>query len=165
MNVVDVNCRAVLVLADSFSQRFAAQKRGGIVLLSSLVVFQGVALSANYAATKAYVQSLVEALHIELKASGVDVIACAPGPIASGFAARASMVMGMNQTPDVVARATLNALGRRPTVRPGYFSKLLEASFTGLPRSVRVSIMPRVMKGMAARRPDNAVVVNPADPS
>ena len=165
MNMVDVNCRAVLALAHSFGQRFVAQKRGGIVLLSSLVAFQGVALSANYAATKAYVQSLAEALHIELKASGVDVIACAPGPIASGFAARAGMVMGMSQTPVVVARATLKALGRKTTVRPGYLSKLLEASFTGLPRSARVSIMSKVMKGMAARRPHDAVIVNPADPS
>ena len=52
---------------------------GGIVLMSSLVAFQGVPRAANYAATKAYVQSFAEALRLELKPLGVDVIASAPG--------------------------------------------------------------------------------------
>jgi short-subunit dehydrogenase len=40
--------------------------RGGIVLLSSIVAFQGAPNAAHYAATKAYVQTLSEGLHVEL---------------------------------------------------------------------------------------------------
>ncbi len=61
-DMVEVNCRALLDLTHWAARRFAAQRRGGIVLLSSLVSFQGVPHSPNYAATKAYVQSLAEGI-------------------------------------------------------------------------------------------------------
>ncbi len=64
--MLDVNCRAVLLQSLHFGRRFAQQGRGGMVLMGSLVGFQGVPRAAHYAATKAYVQSLAEALHVEL---------------------------------------------------------------------------------------------------
>ncbi len=155
-NMVDVNCRAVLALCHLFGRRFAEQGRGGLVLMSSLLAFQGVPLAANYAATKAYIQTLAEGLHLELAPHGVDVIASAPGPIHSGFAARANMRMGMGQTPKAVARTTLDALGRRITVRPGWLSKALEGSFTGLPRWARARILGRVMGGMTRHQSEAA---------
>jgi len=97
------------------------------------VAFQGVPRAANYAATKVYVQSFAEALRLELKPLGVDVIASAPGPIRSGFATRASMTMGLAQTPRDVAGATLASLGRRGIVRPRWLSTFLEASLMFLP--------------------------------
>ena len=147
LELLDVNCRAVMALAHEFGRRFAARGRGGIVLMSSLVAFQGVPRAAHYAATKAYVQSLAEGLHIELAPLGVDVVASAPGPIHSGFASRADMQMGFALAPEDVARTTLNALGRKMTVRPGWLSKFLEAALK-LPRGLRVRIMTLVMGGM-----------------
>ena len=148
LEMIDVNCRSVAALTHHFGLRFATQRRGGIVLLSSLVAFQGVPRAANYAATKAYVQSLAEGLRVELAPFGVDVVASAPGPIRSGFGSRAAMTMGMAQTPTAVAQATLDALGRRGTVRPGWLSKLLELSLAFLPRWGRVRMMGVVMGGM-----------------
>lgn len=153
LEMIDVNCRAVAALSHAFGGRFARQKRGGIVLMSSLVALQGVPRAANYAATKAFVQTLAEGLRHELKAAGVDVIASAPGPVHSGFAARAAMTMGVALPPSVVARQTLKALGRRGTVRPGWLSKLLEYSLACLPRRGRVRMMGVVMGGMT-RRPE-----------
>jgi uncharacterized protein len=149
LEMIDVNCRAVAALTHGFGQRFAARGGGGIVLMSSIVGFQGVPRAANYAATKAFVQSLAEGLRPELAAKGVDIVACAPGPIASGFAARANMVMNRCDPPEVVAAETLDALGRKGIVRPGLLAKLLEAAFTGMPRWGRVKIMTLVMRGMA----------------
>lgn len=148
LNMLAVNCRTVLTMSHHFGQRFARRRRGGLVLMSSLLAFQGVPLSANYAATKAYVQSLAEGLHIELAPLGVDVLASAPGPIHSGFATRANMQMGFALKPEQVAQDTLNALGKRTTVRPGWLSKFLEVSLAFLPRWGRVRAMARVMKGM-----------------
>ena len=148
LEMVDVNCRAVLELSHEFGRRFAERGRGGIILLSSLVAFQGVPRTANYAATKAYVQSLAEGLHLELAPRGVDVLSSAPGPISSGFANRARMTMGMTQAPADVARASLDALGRRGTVRPGWLAKGLAASLMFLPRWGRVRMMGVVMAGM-----------------
>jgi short-subunit dehydrogenase len=122
------------------------------VLLSSLVAFQGVPRAANYAATKAYIQTLAEGLRAELRPHGVDVLASAPGPIASGFAQRADMRMSASLQPDVVATATLDALGRTTTVRPGWLSKALGWSLALLPRWAMVQVMARVMKGMTAHQ-------------
>jgi short-subunit dehydrogenase len=85
LEMIDVNCRAVAALSHHFAGRFVHQGRGGIVLMSSLVAFQGVPRAANYAATKAYVQALAEGLRLELAPQGVDVVASAPGPVLSGF--------------------------------------------------------------------------------
>jgi hypothetical protein len=148
LEMIDVNVRAVLALSYHFGRYFASRGRGGVVLLSSLVAFQGVPQAANYAATKAYVQSLAEALHVELAPLGVDVVASAPGPVASGFARRADMQMNLALKPEVVAQGTLNALGRTTTVRPGFLSKFLEAALMFLPRWARVRMMGQIMGGM-----------------
>ncbi len=152
LEMIDVNCRAVVALSFGFGQRFKARGRGGLVLMSSLLAFQGVPRAANYAATKAFVQTLAEGLRLEMAPLGIHVVACAPGPIHSGFAERARMQMGFAQKPQSVALATLNALGRRGTVRPGWLSKTLEASLAPLPRLARSRIMARVMAGMTKGR-------------
>lgn len=149
--MIDVNCGAVLAHTHHFARRLAERGRGGLVLMSSLVAFQGVPRAANYAATKAYVQTLAEALRVELRPLGVDVLACAPGPVDSGFAARAGMDLGATVTPEVVARGALASLGRRTTVAPGRLSQLLTYSLRPLPRAGRVRVMTRVMAGMTPR--------------
>lgn len=150
-DMLAVNCRAVFALTRLFGRRFAARGRGGIVLFGSVVGFQGTPHAAHYAATKAYVQSLGEALSVELAPLGIDVLASAPGPTHTGFAARAGMTMGAALTPAAVAKATLAALGRRQTVLPGFLSKLLGYALATAPRWLRVRIIGGVMKGMAKR--------------
>ena len=152
LEMLDVNCRAPLRMSLHFGRRFAERGRGGIVLMGSIVGFQGTPYAAHYAATKAYVQTLAEALHAELTPLGVDVLSSAPGPTDSGFAARAGQQMGATLRPEDVARGTLDALGRGPTVLPGTLSKLLAYSLAPLPRWARVRIMGRVMGGMTRPR-------------
>ncbi|MEL7368500.1 MAG: SDR family NAD(P)-dependent oxidoreductase [Myxococcota bacterium] len=148
LNMVDVNCRALLHMVHAFGRRLRDRGRGGIILMSSLVGFQGVPRAANYAGTKAYVQSLAEGLSHELGPLGVDVIASAPGPVHSGFAARANMRMSSALTPKVVARETLARLGHARVVRPGFMTKFLLLSLSLLPRWMRVRIVGQVMYGM-----------------
>lgn len=152
LGMVDLNCRAVVEQAWLFGQRFVRRRRGGVVLMSSLLAFHGTPRAAHYAATKAYVQSLAEGLRVEWAALGVDVIASAPGPVRSGFEARAHLRMAQAQDPEVVARVTMQALGRQTTVRPGWLSKLLGWSLATLPRAGRVRVITQVMKGMTAHQ-------------
>lgn len=149
VNMLRVNCEALLYLTHHFSRQFAQQRRGGIILMSSMVAFQGVPYSANYAATKAYVQSLAEALALELRPFGVDVLAAAPGPVESGFGERANMKMDMALTPAQVGAPILRALGKKTTVLPGFLTKLLVYSLRTVPRWGKVRIMGAVMSGMA----------------
>jgi short-subunit dehydrogenase len=146
--MLDVNCRAVMQLSLHFGKRLAERGRGGLILFGSLVGYQGTPRAAHYAATKAYVQTLAEALHVELAPKGVDVLSSAPGPVNSGFGARADMKMGAAEKPETVARATLAALGKKMTVTPGALSKLLTWSLMTAPRGLRVRIMGKIMGGM-----------------
>ncbi len=145
VNMVRLNCEAVMSLAHYYSHQFKQQHRGGIIFLSSSVAFQGVPYSANYAATKAYIQSLAEGLAIELKPFGIDVLAAAPGPVDSGFGQRANMKMGKAMKPDELGVPILKALGRQTNVIPGLLSKILVYSLRILPRPAKVSIMHKVM--------------------
>ena len=148
VNMLAVNCQALMAASFHFGRRFAQRGRGGLVLISSIVGFQGAPYAAHYAATKAYVQGLAEALHVELKPLGIDVLAAAPGPTQSGFAARAGLQMGATLKPEDIAQPILDALGHRATILPGFLSKLLTYALVPLPRWVRVQIMGQVMNKM-----------------
>jgi len=130
------------------AQRLATRGRGGIVLLASIVGFQGMPNAAHYAATKAYIQTFGEGLARELREDGVDVLTVAPGPTNTGFAARARMRMGGASDPEALAGPILAGLGRRSTLLPDARAKLLRASVLALPRQSRVRVMGSVMRKM-----------------
>ncbi|QNA45605.1 SDR family NAD(P)-dependent oxidoreductase [Lacibacter sediminis] len=148
INMLRINCEAVLALTHHYSQQFVQRKRGGIILLSSIVAFQGVPYAAHYAATKAYIQTLAEGLAVELKPSGVDVLSAAPGPVESGFGKRANMQMYMSLQPQQIAAPILKALGRSNHVVPGALSKLLVYSLRTAPRWAKIKIMEKIMGRM-----------------
>lgn len=148
LNMLDVNCKAPLILAHHFSKKFMERKKGGIIFLSSIVGFQGVPNAAHYSATKAYIQSLGEALYHELKYEGVDVLTAAPGPVNSGFGNRANMKIGKALKPEDIGIPILRALGRSSVVFPGTLTKVLIYSLRTVPRWGKVRIMKMVMGGM-----------------
>jgi hypothetical protein len=154
--MLDVNCRAVLVLTHQIARSMRERGRGSIVLFSSLVAFQGVARAAHYAATKAYIQTFAEGLGVELAPHGVQVIACAPGPVQSGFGRVAGMKMGLADTPLAVARATIRNLGGSSrTLRPGRVGAFLQAMLATAPRFLRVRILAVIMKGMTQHQSED----------
>ncbi|MEM9983511.1 MAG: SDR family oxidoreductase [Bacteroidota bacterium] len=146
-NMLALNCGAVLTLSHHFAARMSQVGKGSLVLMSSMVAFQGVPRAAHYAATKAYVQTLGEALALELKGKGVDVLCAAPGPVASGFSARADMQMGRTLSPEQVGVPIIRAIGRRSTTLPGFLTKFLVYNLRLLPRWTKVRIMGQVMGG------------------
>jgi uncharacterized protein len=73
---VDAN----LMLVHHFGRRLAARRRGGILLVSSIGGLAGVPYVANTAAVEAYVLSLGEGLHVELKRHGLHMTVLMPGP-------------------------------------------------------------------------------------
>jgi short-subunit dehydrogenase len=86
LNIVSLTelCRAVL-------PGLVARGAGGIINVASTGAFQPVPYLGVYAATKAYVLSLSEAMHEEAKGPGVTVTALCPGPTKTEFAKRADM--------------------------------------------------------------------------
>src|SRR5207253_3515000 len=100
-------------------------------LLSSLSALRGTALSAGYAATKAWNLILAESLWDEVRELGVDVLAVLPGPTRTpGFLASApqpGLVTTNLMEPADVAREALDALGQVPSVVPGQPNRDSEA--------------------------------------
>ncbi|MES2981720.1 MAG: SDR family oxidoreductase [Verrucomicrobiota bacterium] len=80
-----VNIDALTHLTHLFAPRMAKQKRGWILNVSSLASTLAIPDFGVYAATKAYVSSFSEALRIELKDSGVEVMSLCPGPVRTEF--------------------------------------------------------------------------------
>jgi uncharacterized protein len=154
VNMVDVNCRSLVALTHGIATRMAGARKGGIVLFSSVVGFSGVPFSSTYAATKGFVQGFAEGLAVEMRPLGVSVLSVAPGPVGTGFAARAGMQMGKAETPETVARLALAALPGGGTVRPGFQAKFLGWSLAMLPRWGRVRVLGQIMKRITPK--DNA---------
>jgi short-subunit dehydrogenase len=153
LRALDVNCRGPLMLAHRLGGRMAERGRGGIVLMSSLAGSQGTALVATYAATKAFDLVLAEGLWEELRARGVDVIACRAGATRTpGMeASRPRRGQPMMEPAPVVA-ATLGALGRRPSLVPGLVNRAA-AFFLGrvLGRRAAVRVMGRATRRLYER--------------
>ncbi len=148
LNMIDLNCKAVLQMSHHFSKKMKeASRKGAIVMLSSIVAFQGVPNAANYAASKAYIQSLGEGLARELKPHNIDVLCAAPGPVTSGFSSRANMKMGKALSPKDIAVPIINAIGRKNNLLPGFLTKFLVYNLRLLPRSGKVRVMEKVMHG------------------
>jgi len=121
-----VNVRTPLLLTRYLCDSMIKNKRGGIVLMSSIAGTQGSPKLATYAATKAFNAILAEGLWKELKGHGIDVTACVAGAIFTpGYQqAEKSKPAPGSMAADVVAEQTLNALGKGPIFIPGAVNKL-----------------------------------------
>lgn len=126
--VVYLNVLATLELSHAFARRLEGRKRGGLIIVSSMLAYQGAPFAANYAATKAYGLVLAESLHFELRRHGVDVLAVAPGPTTTGAPDRVDRRHFPAQqlcTARQVVDTALGALGRRASVVPGALNNLM----------------------------------------
>jgi uncharacterized protein len=116
---IAVNCRAPLTLAHYFGRQMRQRRRGGIIFISSASAFQGTAMVANYAATKAYDLILAEGLWDELGPFGVDVLGFAPGSTNTpGFHKdnpRYKSIRMPYMEPEPTVAEALAALGKMPS--------------------------------------------------
>ena len=124
---------------------------GGVLNVASVAGFMPIPYFTVYAATKAYVLSFSEALHAELKGTGVHVSCLAPGPTETGFATAADMekvVGGPVETAEKVAALGLDALSRnKRTAISGAYNRVQALSSRFVPRKLTMAISERYMKG------------------
>lgn len=90
-DLLQVNILAVTSLIRLVLPGMIERRRGRILTVASTAAFQPGPLMAAYYASKAFVLSLSEALAHECRGKGVTVTCLCPGPIATGFAAAASV--------------------------------------------------------------------------
>lgn len=147
-----VNVKAPLMLTKLLTAPMIRQKRGGIVLMSSLAGAQGSPKLAAYAATKAFNTILAEGLWKELKPHGIDVIVCCAGAILTSSYKQAEKTKPAPGTLEagVVAEQALNALGKGPVIIPGAINKIGRFILSRvLSRKAAIDIMSKNTGGLS----------------
>ena len=131
-DLASVNMLAMMQLSYLFGKDMDRRGKGKIVNIASIASFQAGPYMAMYYASKAFVRSFSEALHEEMKSSGVSVTAICPGPVATNFERNAHMINSAMftrlrvYTPEVVAAKSYRAIMNNKAVYVvGWPNKLL----------------------------------------
>lgn len=142
--MIKLNVNVPTELVHMFGSKLSSRKRSGVILVSSLFGYQGIPLFSTYAATKAYILMLGEALNVELRKKGIDVLVLSPGltdtPFAHSLEMNLSLLPMFAQKPKSVAITGLRNLGRAATVVPGMLNKFYAWENRLLPRSWPVKL-------------------------
>ena len=150
--MVRTNVEAMVALTGRYLPAMAERGRGAVLNLGSLIAFQPVPFQATYGATKAFVLSFTDALHEEMRGTGVTVTAVCPGPVrtefgeAGGFGGADDRIPGpLWLEADKVARDALAAVerGDRVTV-PGAGNQIAALWGQHLPRFVLLPLVRRL---------------------
>src|ERR1700682_114377 len=112
LDMVRVNCEAVVHLTRLYLPEMVERKRGDILILASTAALQSVPYISTYAATKAFDLLFAEGLAEEMKPHGIRVCALCPGSTESEFhvVAGQEKFMRKAETAEKVARTGLKAL-------------------------------------------------------
>jgi hypothetical protein len=112
LDMVQVNCSAVVLLTRLFLPQMIQRKRGDVLILASTASFQAVPYISTYAATKAFDLLFAEGLAEEMKPYGIRVCGLCPGSTESEFHAVAGQdkFIRKAETAEKVAHTGLKAL-------------------------------------------------------
>lgn len=149
--MIDLDIASLTAMTRLFGEDMRARRKGSILMVASLLAYQGVKNFAVYSAAKAYVLRFSDALHRELKGEGVVVTALCPGMSDTGFAAAAKqhltpVLKMLMMQPEPVVRAGIRALqAGRMSVVPGFGNKAMTVLTWATPRWLHQSILSVVM--------------------
>jgi uncharacterized protein len=149
---IQLNVVALVRLTHAAASQMVTRRRGGILNVSSLAGHQPGPMNATYSATKAFVTSFTEAVHEELRGTGVAITVLLPGFTHTGFQETASVPAGsvpgfMWQEADAVARAGLDGLAKnRAVVTSGNVNKVLGTLSSLTPHAITRRLGGEVIK-------------------
>jgi len=154
VQMVELNAVALLDFQARYLPAMVERGRGAVINIASTAAFQPIPGTATYAATKAFVLSLSEAVHEELKGTGVTLTAVCPGPVKTEFTQAAGLEQAEERTPDFVwmsaedvARVAVDAAekGKRAIV-PGLLNRVGAITGQHSPRTLALPFVRRVWR-------------------
>lgn len=154
---VTLNVVAVHELTMAVLPAMVERGQGAILLTGSCAGNQPCPIQATYGATKAFVNSLAESLHFELRATGVTCTLLAPGPVHTEFAEVANFAEIDARLPEWAwvsaeraAREAVQAMeaGRRRVI-PGSFAKLQTVAGRHSPIGMSGPLVHRAFRHLA----------------
>ena len=148
LGMIDLNCKAVVQLAQLFLPGMVSRKRGAMIITSSVIGSVPAPWFATYAATKAFDLYWGEALHGEMQGKGVDILTVLPGLTKTEFQSQSGMreYHSPYRSADQVVETALTALGRKAIVVDGWHNKILVHGIRILPRAMALGLSRMVMK-------------------
>lgn len=152
--IFNLNTRLPMLLLHSLLPRLKARGCGGIILVGSVEGEIPMPYSSSYPATKAFLHSLGQCLHGELKPAGVDVLVLAPGATATDALTRQGMdPAGMSNVmmPAAVSGLALQQLGHKPFAVAGTSNRIMVGLMRLLPRSWVIAMTTKGMRSFRAR--------------
>lgn len=150
LQMIDLNVRSLVHLTRLFVPSMIERGSGRILNLGSTAGFQGGPFMATYYASKAFVNHFSEALHTELKGSGVTVTVSCPGATAtefgdiSGNGKSKLFAKGVADAEGVASHAYVAMLKGARMAVPGIKNKLLVQSLRLAPRAAILSIAAKL---------------------
>jgi short-subunit dehydrogenase len=145
-HVVDTNISGTLLLVQQVARRMVERGEGRILFTGSIAGHIAGAFQAVYNGSKAFIDSFADALHNELKDSGVSVTTLKPGATDTGFFERADMMdtkvgTAKKDDPADVAKTGWEAMlsGERSVIH-GFMNKLQVAGASVLGGGVSAEI-------------------------
>jgi short-subunit dehydrogenase len=151
---VNVNVLGPLRVSHYMGRRLVERGKGGIILMSSMSSFQGTAMVANYAATKAYDTILAEGLWYELGQRGVDVLGCIAGAtLTPNYEGSTDKIpdswLARPMKPDDVTEQALSELGQRPSGVSGRRNRFASVLLSRLlPRRASIEMVSKETEHM-----------------
>jgi uncharacterized protein len=150
LEMVQVNCSAVVHLTRLYAADMVARRHGDILIVASTASFQPVPFNSVYAATKAFDLIFAEGIAEELRPLGVNVCALCPGPTTTEFqevAHQPNRAFRVAETPGKVARVGLEALGRgKSFVISGTMNRLMMEAERIAPRRFVAKAAAKMMR-------------------
>ncbi len=155
---VDLNVRSLTALTLRFLAPITAAQ-GGVLNVASIASFMPGPGFGVYYATKAYVRSFSEALRHEVKGAGVKVSCLCPGPVATGFQARAgfdfsgamaAMRPALVPAAEVARQGYEGLMANKAVVIPGLVNKAMVFGVGLTPRALLLPLLGAAQKGRAA---------------
>jgi short-subunit dehydrogenase len=149
---VELNVVALMRLTHAAAGGMAARGKGGIINVSSLAGFQPGPRNATYSATKAFVTSFTEAVHEEMKGTGVSVCVLCPGFTRTEFQERANAPASgvpeimWQRAPEVVTAALKGLAKNKAIIVPGTVNRLLGTFTSVSPHAVTRRASAMVLK-------------------
>jgi uncharacterized protein len=158
LSIVDLNVRSTVHLAKLVLTDMAGSGTGKLLFTSSIASTMPGSLQTVYNASKSFIQSFAEALHDELRDTGVTVTSLMPGPTETNFFRRANMldtVVGRmpKDDPAAVAKQGYDALmkGDRKVVAESALTKAMGLANRVLPDSVKAFASRIISQRTAAK--------------
>ena len=140
--MIDLNAGTLTDLCRAVAPGMIERKAGGIINVASIAAFQPGPNMAVYFATKAFVLSLSEALHEELKTHGIHVTCLCPGPTrtefgeVAGFRGNGMFEWVAMDAPEVVEAGLKGLDKNEAVVVPGILNKIAANGSRFAPRSL-----------------------------